>query len=287
MPEKLSIFDSAESERRYNDAYSAALSLWPIPFEETFITGKFGDTHVITSGPKDARPLVLFHPAGCGSVIWYRNVDSISRNCATFAIDMIGEVNRSTVTNPPKSPDDLLAWIDELFIALQIAKADLVGNSFGGYLAALCAVYRPELVRRVVLISPAATITSMNRWMWHFFPGYITGSNSLKKWAYDWIWQGYPADACIAEMRTIASRCGIPKHVPPKVLNKDELRSVGAPTLLLIGDHEVIYSPTKAIARAKRLISNLEAHIVPNANHNAEYTAPEYVSARIASFLSD
>jgi pimeloyl-ACP methyl ester carboxylesterase len=227
----------------------------------------------------------LFHPAGCGSVIWQRNVKSLTKSFRTFAVDTIGEVNRSVVTQPLQSGQDLLEWVTELFRSLQIDKADIVGNSFGGYISALVAVGLPGLVKRAVLISPAATFAQMWPWIWHFFPAYMSGSRRARRWAYDWIWQDFRADAWIAEMRMIASTSAMPKHGPPKVLSDEELRRIQAPVLLLIGDHEVIYSSTKVIERAKRVVDDLRAEIVPNANHNAEYTAPEYVNDQIKAFL--
>jgi pimeloyl-ACP methyl ester carboxylesterase len=287
MANKLDIFLTAESKKRYNDAYSQALLLWPIPFKEEYITSRFGDTHLIVSGPKDAAPLILFHPAGCGSVIWYRNIKALSSNFRVYAIDTMGEVNRSIIRQPLQSVQDLLSWIEELFIGLQLDKADLVGNSFGGYICALAAAYMPERVKSIVLISPAATFGQMWPWILHFFPAYMIGTRRIRKWAYDWIWQGYPVDSCIAEMRMIASISGMPKHKGPKVLHDDELRRIRASTLLLIGDHEVIYDSVKIISKAKRVIANLKTEIVPNANHNAEYTASEFVNSKIVSFLAN
>jgi pimeloyl-ACP methyl ester carboxylesterase len=55
--------------------------------------------------------------------------------------------------------------------------------------------------------------------------------------------------------------------------------------LLLIGDHEVIYNPQHVIQRANSLVTSLKAEIVPNANHNAQYTAPDFVNAKILDFL--
>jgi pimeloyl-ACP methyl ester carboxylesterase len=73
----------------------------------------------------------------------------------------------------------------------------------------------------------------------------------------------------------------------PTVFSDDELRKIQTPTLLLIGDHEVIYKPEDAIRRATRLVPGLKAEIVPNANHVAEYTAPDFVNNAILTFLSD
>ena len=49
----------------------------------------------------------------------------------------------------------------------------------------------------------------------------------------------------------------------PTVFSDDELRAMRVPTLLLIGDHEVIYDPATALARARRLIPDFEGELVP------------------------
>lgn len=285
MPRNISVFRSPESETEYHAAYEAALKLWPVAYEELYIPTRFGDTHVIASGPKEAPSLVLCHPAGCGSVIWYRNAEPFSGHFRTYAVDTMGEVNKSLLTRPVRNRQELAEWMAELFDGLQIDKADLVGNSFGGFLAVNTALALPERVRKMVLISPAATFVQMRAWTWHFFPAYLTGSKRLLSNAYDWIWQGYPRDECITQLRDITRQSGVPRHVPPSVFSDEELRQLKAPTLLLIGDHEVIYKPEQAIRRAARLVSGLRAEIIPNANHNAEYTAADVVNQKVLDFL--
>ncbi len=56
-----SAFKTPEGEAAYLAAYDAAMKLWPVPYEEIEIPSRFGMTHVVTSGPKDAPPLVLLH----------------------------------------------------------------------------------------------------------------------------------------------------------------------------------------------------------------------------------
>jgi pimeloyl-ACP methyl ester carboxylesterase len=55
----------------------------------------------------------------------------------------------------------------------------------------------------------------------------------------------------------------------------------------LIGDQEVIYRPEHAIRRATHLVPGLKAEIVPNANHNAQVTASEFVNKNIRGFLDN
>lgn len=218
MDEKISVFRSPEAEAKYDAAYEAVLKQWPVPYDELYIPTRFGDTHVIASGSKDAAPLVLLQPTGGGATIWFRNVGPLSQRYRTYAIDTIGEANRSVLTRPIKSRQEFADWVVDLFKGLQIDSAHVVGNSFGGFLALNTALFLPEHVKKVVLISPAATFVQMWAFYWHIIPAYIIGpmigSRRLVLDAYEWIWQGFPKDECFAQLRAITSIAGAPR--PPR-----------------------------------------------------------------------
>jgi pimeloyl-ACP methyl ester carboxylesterase len=286
MEETKSVFRSAQAKAAFDRAYDDVLALWPVPYEELFVPTRFDRTHVIASGPRDALSLVLFHPSGCGAVIWHRSVGELSRRFRTYAVDTMGEMNRSVPTRRIRGRTELMEWIDDLFGGLAIDKADLVGNSFGGYLSLSTALQFPEKVNRIVLISPAATFDRMWPWMLHFFPAYLTQSRHLLARAYEWIWQDLPVEPGIKRLREMTSLSGLPWHTGPAVFRDDELRRIRAPVLLLIGDHEVIYKREKVFRKARRLVPDIKAQTVPDANHNAEYTAAEAVNRAILGFLS-
>jgi pimeloyl-ACP methyl ester carboxylesterase len=91
----------------------------------------------------------------------------------------------------------------------------------------------------------------------------------------------------MAQLRALCAIHGRPRHWSPTIFSDKELRQIHTPVLLLIGDHEVIYKPEDAIRRATRLLAGLKAEIIPNANHIAEYTASDFVNAKILEFLAD
>jgi pimeloyl-ACP methyl ester carboxylesterase len=293
MPRMISVFRSPEGEAQYHAAYEAVLKEWPVPHEDLFIPTRFGSTHVIASGPKDAAPLALLHPTGAGGVIWVRNVGALSGLYRTYAIDTISEVNKSSLTRPinlRRQRQDFADWMADLFEGLRVERADIVGNSFGGFLALNTAFYLPKRVKKVVLISPAATFVPIPAWFLHFVPANtidpLIGSKRLRISADDWIWQDFPMGDSISQLRAITAITGRPRHWFPTVFSDDELRKIQTPLLLLIGDHEVIYKPERAIERATRLVAGLQAEIVPNANHIAEFTAAEFVNKQILDFLA-
>ncbi|MGA2490741.1 MAG: alpha/beta hydrolase [Anaerolineales bacterium] len=293
MPKKISVFRSPEGKAQYHAAYEAVLKEWPVPYEELFISTRLGDTHVIASGPKEAAPVVLLHPAGGGGVIWIRNVGPLSQHFRTYAIDTISETNKSVLTRPISirhQRQEFTDWMADLLDGLKVELTDIIGNSFGGFLALNTALDLPNRVRKVVLISPAATFVPIPAWVWHFMPanaiGLMIGSKRMLLKPYEWIWQDFPREGSIYQLRAVTAVTGVPRHWSPSVFSDEELRHIQNPVLLLIGDHEVIYKPERAMERAARLVPNLKAVIVPNANHIAEYTEAEFVNRQILDFLS-
>lgn len=295
MAEEIIIFRSPSLQAQFCAAYDAMLEQWQVPYEELYVSTRFGQTHVIASGPKDASPVVLLPPGGTYAPMWVRNVGPLSQSFRTFAVDIIGEMNKSLPIRPILNHQEFMEWMKDLFDGLQIETASLIGNSNGGFFVLETAIYLPERVKKVVLISPAATFVQMWAWWLHLFiPAHIfaplLGSEQMVQKAYDWLWQSFPTEEWFMRLRRISKIAGIGfrptiNRAVPRVFSDDELRKVQAPVLLLVGDHEVIYQPETAIRRATRLVPNLKAEIIPNANHSAQYTAPDLVNAKILEFL--
>jgi pimeloyl-ACP methyl ester carboxylesterase len=292
MAKNIKIFRSPEAQAQYYAAYEAMLQRWSVSLEELYIPTQFGETHVIASGSVDSPPLILFHSAGSGAVQWFGNVGPLSQQFRTYAVDVIGEVNKSITTRKLNQQQHFVDWIIELFEGLKISRTDLVGNSFGGMLAFTAALYIPERVKKVVLISPAATFVPIPAWVYHIaYPykiGYSLHSNSIIMSGFRWIWQNFPRDEIFMHYTELSKTSGFPSNqFMPPVYSDEQLRKIQTPMLLLIGDHEVIYNPERVIRRATRLVAGLKAEIVPNANHNAQVTAPDLVNDKILEFLSN
>jgi pimeloyl-ACP methyl ester carboxylesterase len=247
---------------------------------------------VIVNGAQAAPPLILLHSAGSGAVQWYRNIGPLSQRYRTYAVDVIGEVNKSRPTYRLNTRQHFVDWMIDLYDGLGVEKADIVGNSFGGFLAVNLSLYSPGRVKKAVLISPAATFIQIWAWYWHLaYPyklGYVIGSKRLILSGFKWIWQDFPRDETLTRQSELGKLCGFPSNqLPPPVYSDEELRKIRTPMLLLIGDHEVIYNPERVIRRATKLVAGLKAELVPNANHNAQVTAPELVNRKILEFLAD
>jgi pimeloyl-ACP methyl ester carboxylesterase len=289
---EIQIFSSLDSKAQYEAAYNEMLKRWPVPYQELYIPTRFGVTHVIASGTQNAQALILLHSAASGAVQWFQNVGVLSENYCTYAVDTIGEVNKSVPTTKLSTRQEFVDWMIDLYNGLKIEKAHFVGNSFGGLLAFNTALYLPDRVNKVVLISPAATFLQMWAFYYHIaFPykiGYMLGSKRLIMSGFNWLWQGFPRDEFFTHYTEIGKISGFPiNQLTPPVYNDDELRRIRTPMLLLIGDKEVIYNPERVIKWATSLVAGLKGEIIPNANHNAQVTAPYTVNRKILDFLAN
>ena len=74
----------------------------------------------------------------------------------------------------------------------------------------------------------------------------------------------------------------------PTKFSDEELTKTKVPTLLLIGQDEVIYGSIDAtLDRVRRLIPHIQTEIIPNAGHLPNVDQPELVNARILKFLAE
>ena len=296
MPDFIPLFTSPEGKAAVMQDYQAVLDQWPVPYEELTISTSFGETYVIASGPEDAPPVVLLHAFFATATSWYRNVDALSQSYRVYAVDIVGEGNRSCAFKPIKSMDDFLQWFRELIDGLRIETLYLVGNSYGGFTGAYYAMKLPERICKLVLIGPAATIHSMPAFYLHIFiPKMIyilipklPGLNRMMRWSVDCIHNGLPRDPLWEPLfhHTMLHGLSI-NQVFPRVYSRDEFSQIKAKVLLLLGEQEAIYKPQIAARAARELIPEVEIELIPNAHHITALAQPDQVNQRLLQFFAE
>src|SRR5689334_14744214 len=113
-------FKSADGEDEFLAAYGAAMTLWPIPYEELDIGSQFGKTHVIVSGPPNAPPVVLLHGYMATSAMWAPNIADLAAQHRVYAIDVMGQPSKSVPEDPVRSAADFVVWLTETLDALRL-----------------------------------------------------------------------------------------------------------------------------------------------------------------------
>ena len=106
------------------------------------------------SGP----PLVFLHGLAGSWQNWLEQLPVFARDHRVIALDLPG-FGASPMPREQISIGGFARIVDEVMRALDVERADLVGNSMGGFIAAEMAIAHPERVEHLVLVS-AAGITS-------------------------------------------------------------------------------------------------------------------------------
>lgn len=277
---------------RYLDGLAARL--WPIVSEERMVPTTFGATFVRISGPPGAPALVLLHGAGTTSLMWAPNIEALSREYRTVAVDQVGEFGKSVCAKPVQSLQDLIAWLDELIGALGArGRVSLIGMSYGGALAAQYALHLPECLEKVILLAPGATVLRPPAAFWMRLIALGLARQRGLRAFFQWIfadmaktdpqWIDSTIEQLALNMRSLQRH----KTPIPPVLTDAEWGSLQTPALFLAGEHEVIYSAERAVRRLNRVAPQVTAEIISGAGHDLTFAQTARVNERILHFLKD
>jgi pimeloyl-ACP methyl ester carboxylesterase len=289
-----SAFRTPEGAAAFLAAYDAAMKFWPVPYEELEIPSRFGMTHVIASGPKDAPPLVLLHGYDATSLMWAPNIADFSQEYRVYALDVMGQPSKSIPTEPIRNPGDYAVWLAETLNGLHLDCVFLVGQSYGGWLALNFAIAAPERVRKLVLLSPGGGFVPMARqfslrgMLMVWFPTRVTVN-----WFMRWLGLSDRPGATDARPLLELMYLGL-RHfrvpvetlrVMPVMFPDEQLRAMRVPTLLLIGEQEVVCDPVTALARARSLFPDVQGELVPQCSHDMSFSQRRIVDAQVLDFL--
>lgn len=90
----------------------------------------------------------------------------------------------------------------------------------------------------------------------------------------------------MTEMLTLSFRAAANQlRVYPREFSDTELKAIKVPTLLILGNEEMIYSPVGAAVRATRILPDARVVMLPGCSHAIPYDAPEEAADAIDSFL--
>jgi pimeloyl-ACP methyl ester carboxylesterase len=287
---RLARWKSDAGRSAYLAAYDLAMRLWPVPFESRHVATRFGSTHVVVSGSPRLRPLILLHAAhGVGATQWYANAAELSERHRLYAVDFVGGAGKGTQTRPILDRKDCGDWLADVVDGLELNRPGIVGSSQGGWLALNLALREPECVGSLCLLAPAASIIPFR-----LITQLVIRLPVQPAWTGRPIMKAMfggraPIQDEIVNLLTLHLKHFRYQQKPviPAVFPEAELRSLEAPTLLLVGDHEIIYDPATLLEKAIRLIPSIEAELVEGAGHLINMERPEFCSRRLLRFLSE
>jgi pimeloyl-ACP methyl ester carboxylesterase len=170
---------------------------------------------------------------------------------------------------------------------LQITRADVVAGSMGGWIAMNHAIYAPSHVRRLVLLGPMglspwrANLAVLVPFAWYALR---PTDAKFERIIFRALGEGERVNREFRPWMLIMGKCK-PKTGQPFHLSSRKLRTIKAPTLVILGGKDGLVGSATAAARRARNIPNCEIEILPQAGHIMSVDEPEFVGRRIVDFF--
>ena len=221
----------------------------------------------------EGEPVVLVHGLSGSTLWWRRNVPELAQHYKVYLVDLpgFGAGSRKHGRFALKQAGDwLLTWMD----AIGLKQAHLIGHSMGGYICMEIAAHRPDVVSRLVLVSPAfkAATNSVLGYAKLLLDGirYLT-PHFFPILAYDSLRAG-PITLLKATREIIALDVS------------EEIQRITEPVLLVWGENDTLVPPTLGyMLRAE--LPNARLLTLEHAAHVAMFDQPQTFNAAVNAFL--
>jgi pimeloyl-ACP methyl ester carboxylesterase len=239
--------------------------------------------------PGAGEPVLLLHGTTGTAYSWGPYVEQRGQR-AYDAVDTMGDVGRSRQEIAVEGADDLAGWLAETLDGLGHDRVHLVGTSYGGFLALNLAARRPDRVRSLFLIEPAA----IERF--RLLPFMLWGTSSLVA---SWLPKPLRMAAArrlrmpaLEEPRLIRFVLFGQLHhrtqlLRPEPLTDDQLRSIDQPVHLVLGEKSEVFPSAAVRQRAEVLLPDVTVDVVDDAGHAVSLSHIDLVTARLATFLAN
>lgn len=279
--------------------YERSLKHTQIPYESITVPTRYGATHMIAAGPASAPPVILLHGMEGNAASWRHQLIGLADRFRLYALDIVGSAGKSAPVRLSHANYEHGEWLGDVLTGLGLERANLVGISNGSWLILNFAAYAPERIERAVLMS-ANGVTPIR------FPYRLARlmDYSAVRAAKDVLAAALLTPKLVrfgvtriamADEKVDAGEVEwfylLAKHYrfrfPPGPVTDDELASLRAPTLLLMGEHEKFFDVDEVIRRVTSLAPNVvAAEKVRGVGHNMCTDNPALINARLGEFLA-
>jgi 2-hydroxy-6-oxonona-2,4-dienedioate hydrolase len=284
------MFVSDEAKKTIEAAFERFRAKLP-PNESRTVPTKFGETHVLVAGPKDAPPLVLLHGALASSAHAMGELGSLLTRYRVYGVDVLGQSVKSADARVGLDGPEYAEWLVEVLDGLSLARPVVYGISWGGFVASKLVEFAPERIDRLILMVPGGFVTgpvwqgftklAFPLMMFKLFPSKAR-FDKLAPWlmtTQDDDWMPYLYEAFSSYKLDI--------RIPP-LAKPERISKFKRPVLVFGAGEDLSFPGEPLLARVKELMPQAETELLEGARH-APATDPatrEKLAQRITKFLS-
>jgi pimeloyl-ACP methyl ester carboxylesterase len=252
----------------------------PAPVERGFAPVNGLRIYYEVYGPAGGTPLVLLHGGDPAiETSWARVLPMLARKRRVIAFDQRGHGRTADDERPftfEGSADDTAA----LLAVLKVPKADLMGFSNGASIAMQVAIRHPALVRRLVFASGMTRRDGLRPEFWQGME-----KARLEDMPPEYV-KVYRETSPHPEQLPSFFRKSVDRMLGFRDWPESAVRSVTAPTLVVVGDADVV-RPEHAI-EVSHLLPHARLAILPLTDHGAVlFARAGWLVPMVEAFLSD
>ena len=248
----------------------------------------------IRTSTHHAETVVLIHAVGHDLTYWDRQIEALSADYNVVAFDLPGH-GRSATSTSEWSFAYAANIVVQLIVKLSASPVHLVGISFGGMIAQVVALTRPELILSLTLIGTAPSFPDEVRQGMRARAELVRGQgmaavveSSLQRWFTRETREHRP-DITDRLTKTLlcsdaATHAAIWDIISWLDLD-DRLPEISCPTLVLVGEQDPSTPPDVA-SHLAGAIRGSSLIVIPGASHIATVEAPSAINTALQSFLA-
>lgn len=260
-------FKSEEGKNEIFKYYELLLTKTDSAYEEIIVSTSYGDTYVIAMGEKNLPPLILLHGSGMNSAMWIKEMEQYSLTHRVYAVDMPGEPGKSDERQLPFGSDDFSDWLNDVFNALLIEKASIVGISLGAWLGAKFAIKYSQKVDKLVLLCPAGIGPQKKSFVFKALFYGILGEKGIDK-LYCKVNGDKPMPKIILDyQKLIGKHFNFRKEIIP-LFSDEELKKLTMPIALFVGAKDIMFYSEKTANRLKSIATHAKINLIENEGHS-------------------
>lgn len=255
------MYRSPEGKAAILALYDRKLDRLQIEYDSVEVDTTFGLTHLLVTGPQDGPPLVLIHGAnGCAPValdVYPR----LSERFRVYAVDVVGEPNRSHDRRMPKKDRAYGRWLIEVLEALDLEAVVLVGFSLGGMVIWQVLAEDERRIWSAYLAAPAGIVngnpfTGIFRL---FLPMKLFGKTGKPKHLQKVLNGLFTERDDFAEPFLSAVIRNFQLDFSPiKLISKTEAQRITTPMTIFGAEQDLMFPGRKLLKHARRIFPGLE-----------------------------
>jgi pimeloyl-ACP methyl ester carboxylesterase len=180
------------------------------------------------------EPMVLLHGAYGTISLWGPILASLGQQRRVIAVELQGHGHTADIDRAIRY-EPMADDVAELMAHLGIAQADVVGHSMGGNVGLRLAMQHPDLVRKLVVISGNTRLDA-------YYPEVLAGIQEITPE----VFAGSPLEKAYLESAPNLDDWPVlieklkELDADPHAWPDDEVAAIAAPTLIMMGDSDVI-----------------------------------------------